>query len=209
MADGVLDSLDPCCNEPIFVLSIESLTMAETWLRTNARLSLAAALATLFVCLLSVLAALGWMPFVHGSVGSGLAWGLSVGALAASLAAFWSSRRPRLAYNAGELLVHMRPGAPIRVPIELVECFLMGRAPSYLPRRRDAKTETSTVVVRLRPQVEEFSHVNVEPRLGSWCDSHIIIRGTWSQPIDIELLHELNRRLYIAQQSSTLDRGPR
>jgi hypothetical protein len=83
----------------------------------------------------------------------------------------------------------------------------MGRAPSFLPRHGHAETETTTVVIRLRPQAEEWSQVDVEPRLGSWCDSNIVIRGTWCEPINIELLHLLNRRLAAAQQPSALAKG--
>ena len=65
----------------------------------------------------------------------------------------------------------------------------MGHGPSFLPGERYSESKATTVVVRIRPQAEEWSHIDVEPRLGSWCDSHIIIRGTWCEPIDVPLVH--------------------
>lgn len=174
--------------------------MAKIWLRTNARLPISAAIVALAVALVSGLAALAAVPLGLGTFSRGLAWGVTATAAAACMIALACVRRPRLAYNAGELLVFMRPGSAIRLPIKLVECFLLGRAPSFLPRPGHAETETTTIVVRLRPQAEEWSHVEVEPRLGTWCDSNIVIRGTWCEPINIELVHQLNRRLAAAQQ---------
>jgi hypothetical protein len=181
--------------------------MSDIWLRTNARLALLAAIAALAIGAACGLVALGLTPFELNLATRAVAGSLAVVSAAVCWIALWSARRPRLAFERGNLLVYMRPGAPIRLPIEHVECFLMGRAPSFLHRRRDADSETTTVVVRLRPQSEEWSHIEVEPRLGSWCDSHIIIRGTWCEPIRLELLHELNRRLAEAQRSASLHRG--
>lgn len=182
--------------------------MVEIWLRTNSRLALAAAAAALVISVSSGVVALEWIPLAQGALASSVAWGICAAAAGGSLFALWCARRPRLAYADGMLRVYLRPGPAIRLPIEIVECFLMGRAPSYLPRPRHANEETSTVVVRLRPQAAQWSQVDVEPRLGSWCDSRIMIRGTWCEPISIELLHELNRRLALAQHPQEIAKGP-
>src|SRR4029079_4779989 len=45
----------------------------------------------------------------------------------------WVMFQPRLAYRDGQLLVNVRRGQPYRVPIEVVEGFLMGQGPTMLP----------------------------------------------------------------------------
>lgn len=175
--------------------------MSETWLRTNRRLSFVGAglaLAVSLACALLVLAARVWGA---SNVLLGLLGCLALGAGGVALVALWSAGRPRLAYTPGFLLVYLRGVTPFRLPIEVVECFLMGRGPSFLPGSQNSETETTTVVVRLRPQAEEWSHVDVEYRLGSWCDSHIIIRGTWCEPVNVDVVMQLNARLAAAQQA--------
>lgn len=110
--------------------------------------------------------------------------------------------RPRLAYRAGELLVYVRQGAPVRVPVSIVECFLIGRAPTQFPGAKFAASETMTLVVRLSPRAEEFRQQPTDPRLGFWCDSHITLRGTWCEPLSVPRVNELNAQLVAAQRAS-------
>lgn len=177
--------------------------MQQTWLRSNTRLTWALAAAALAACATSAAAA--WYAWFAGFGLAARAALLIVAVLIAvlAIAAVGAAGRPRLAYVPGFMLVRLRNGPPIRLPIELVECFLIGRGPSRLPGKRHAESETTTLVVRLRPQAEEWSHVDVDHRLGSWCDSHIIIRGTWSEPIDVPLAQRLNDRLVAAQRGLT------
>lgn len=181
--------------------------MSETWLRTNRRLHLAAAMAAFAVGLVCAMLAAGVTSFFspHNArivlaVLVALAWVVFA-------AAIWWGRQPRLSYADGKLLVNMRKGTVIYLPIELVECFLMGHGPSFLPGERYADSKATTVVVRLRPQFEEWSHIDVEPRLGSWCDSNIIIRGTWCEPIDVPLVQRLNARLAVVQRAYSTGEG--
>lgn len=107
----------------------------------------------------------------------------------------WNARLPRLAYQDRHLLVFLRNGLPIRIPIQHVECFFLGRAASTLKDHSGADIEAQTVVVRLAQSASQWEQGDVKPALGSWCDSYITIRGTWCEPLTIQRVNQLNRRL--------------
>jgi len=144
------------------------------------------------VAIILALGVLGWPVAVWVRAVAGVVFFAAVGWLAL-LARQW--RQPRLAYANGELLVYLRRGGPLHVPLDVVECFLLGQADSFLPGQRNRPSETSTVVVRLAERAEAWQHIEVEPTLGSWCDGHIVIRGTWCEPIGLDVVNRLNRRL--------------
>ncbi len=104
-------------------------------------------------------------------------------------------RDPRLAYADGQLIVHLTHGEPIRVPIDIVEGFLLGQGPSMLPGKRHAKSEAATLVIRLAESAVEWERREVKPALGRWCDGYITIRGTWCEPLGVPLVNRLNQRL--------------
>ncbi len=111
--------------------------------------------------------------------------------------------QPRLSYANDHLHVRLRPGRPIRVPIEVVECFFLGQGPTLLPRPfgdREKVEETSTIVVRLAESAEAWKHLDVKPALGLWCDGYITIRGTWCEPITNDVLKRLNENLIAAHR---------
>src|SRR4051812_6453482 len=115
----------------------------EIWLRTNARALWLGMILPGLVALTGLLLALGlpghppalWMRPV-GAILLVLGW-LMIMLLILQL------RRPRLAYGNGHLLVWLGTGGPIRVPIDVVECFFLGQAESMLPSKRHQKSETS------------------------------------------------------------------
>jgi hypothetical protein len=113
--------------------------------------------------------------------------------------------RPRLAYSSGKLLVFLQDGEPIAVPIDIVECFFLGQGASLLPRAlegpRGEAGEAATIVVRLAEAAVEWSHRDVLPALGHWCEGYITIRGTWCEPINQELVAGLNQKLIAAHRS--------
>lgn len=109
-------------------------------------------------------------------------------------------RLPRIAYVDGHLLVYLRSLDPIRLPIHLVECFFLGHASSQLHGRRKDGLETSTVVVRLAEDAVEWHRRDTTPALGHWCDGYITIRGTWCEPLSVERVEQLNRKLVEAQR---------
>jgi hypothetical protein len=111
------------------------------------------------------------------------------------LVTWW--RRPRLAYFDGELEVYLTGRRPIRVPIEVVECFFKGQGPSLLPgfALGGRRLEAATLIVRLAERAVQWKHRDVRPWLGLWCEGYITIRGTCCEPLHGDLVARLNRRL--------------
>lgn len=104
-------------------------------------------------------------------------------------------RMPRLGYEDEYLLVYLRGAQPIQVPIEIVEVFFLGQGPAMVKAKGGESAETSTIVVRLAESAAEWHEREVNPSLGQWCDGYIVIRGTWCEPINTDLLESLNHRL--------------
>jgi len=108
-------------------------------------------------------------------------------------------RRPLLAYSVGHLLVYLRPPHVIQVPIEFVEVFFAGQSETHMSRPITQATgpapESRNIVVRLAERATQFQQHPVKPTLGSWEGGYIVVRGTWSEPINKALFHRLNRRL--------------
>lgn len=169
----------------------------ETWLKNNRRLyHAAAAIAAL------IAAACGMLWF---AVAASLAkWALAVAALVATCAGvglLLAARMPRIGYGDGRLWVFLRVGGCIRIPIEVVECFLLEEGPAFLPGTEPESAESINLVVRLREKAEDWAQREVAPWLGSWCGSHIVVRGSWCEPLDIPLVNRLNERLHEAKQT--------
>jgi len=61
----------------------------------------------------------------------------------------YAAFQPRLAYDAGELLIFLEPARAARVPIQIVEVMFLGQGPSELPKLKGREPETQNVVVRL------------------------------------------------------------
>lgn len=167
----------------------------EIWLRTNTR-------AVLFGTLLpTVVGLLGLLLLVGVPGREPAAWMRVTGAVLLAmvcvtiLALVGYMRKPRLAYCDHHLLVWLRSGPPIRLPIDVVECFWLGQAPSLLPGKRHARTEASAVVIRIADRAAEWRQQDVKPQLGKWCEGYVTIRGTWCEPLSVELVNRLNRRL--------------
>ncbi len=167
----------------------------EVWLRTNSR-------ALWFGMLPPAIVATAGLLMVVGLPGRMPAtWVRAVGLVMLSaglclvVLLLVQLRRPRLAYRDGELLVWLALGAPVRVPIDIVECFLLGQTPSLLPGKRHENTETASLVIRLAEAATEWHQQEVKPQLGAWCSGYITIRGTWCEPLNIALVNRLNERL--------------
>jgi hypothetical protein len=104
-------------------------------------------------------------------------------------------RLPRIAYERGELLVYLRGMSPLRVPIDLVECFFLGSAPSGMPGAKGERAKATSIVVRLAERAEDWRDRDVNPALGEWRCGYITIRGTWCETITPEKMQRLNDRL--------------
>lgn len=174
--------------------------MAEVWLRTNMRPFLPAAAGCALLTTVGGIAAAGWLGDGWPNWLRVVAGAIAALALVSLMGLAWFALRPRLARDKGELLVRIHHARQDRVPLEIVECFLLGRGPAYLSRQRDKDGQVATIVVRLSPKAEAFVHREVDPRLGAWCDSQITLRGTWCEPISLVLVRRLNQRLAEAQR---------
>ncbi len=179
----------------------------EIWLRTNARALLFGMVPPALFALMGVLLLVGlpgreppdWLRIVGTGV---LVLSLVVlGALA------WQIRQPRMAYRPGKLLLWLRPGGPIEVPLEVVECFLLGQAPSLLPGKRQRESKSSALVVRIADRAAEWHQQEVKPQLGQWCDGYITIRGTWCEPLNVDVVNRLNQRLAEVSRAPSPQRG--
>jgi hypothetical protein len=138
---------------------------------------------------------------IAGWIGTGGILLLAGIAIAASLA--WQMKRPRIGFQNGHLLFYLRTKDPIAVPLEVVEGFLLGQGPTLRPGERHSTEQTRTVVVRLAEKATEWSRREVKPALGSWCEGYITIRGTWCEPLDVDLVQRLNRQLTAARQQES------
>src|SRR5262249_7134227 len=106
--------------------------MTDVWLRTNRRALM------LGMILPVVLFAIGVVLDLGKLVG-GIAWVqnlgrvMMIGGIVLLFTIVVQLRFPRLAYQNQQVLVYLRGGDPIRVPVEMVECFFLGRGTGQLP----------------------------------------------------------------------------
>jgi hypothetical protein len=173
----------------------------EIWLRPNRR-----ALATGLV-VPAGLALLAAGVLLAGGSHWGT-WTVAGLLLALALLAAWAWRNldqtPRLAYEDGQLLVYLTPWKPYQVPVDRVECFFAGRAPTGLPLPAGPpeSVKTWSVVVRLAEAAQEWHERPVLAAWGEWKEGYITIRGTWCEPLDPEVLKKLNQRLSHAHRQA-------
>jgi len=102
---------------------------------------------------------------------------------------------PRLAYRDGYLLVYLSGTQPIRVPVDVVECFFLGQSASWLPTKDGKQVQAASVVVRLAETAKQWHDQQVKPAMGQWNDGYITIRGTWCEPLDATVIRRLNHHL--------------
>ena len=88
---------------------------------------------------------------------------------------------------------------PIRVPIEVVECFFLGQGPADIPAA-DSELQATNVIVRLAEVATQWHRVRVTRSLGHWCDGYITVRGMWCEPLDVKLVNRMNKRLAEAKK---------
>jgi hypothetical protein len=170
----------------------------EIWLRPNRRALAIAGIAPLLLVVLGLAVALNVVavaPLAARIVAGFLA--LAGAVLFAVLA--WYARQPRLAYDGRHLLIYLRPGGPIAVPIEIVECFFLGSGLRELPGRPGREVQISQLAIRLAERATEWAQVDVKPALGKWCGGSVTIYGAWCEPLEIGVVNRLNARLAAAQ----------
>ena len=119
--------------------------------------------------------------------------------------------RPLLAYQYGNLLVYLNPPHVIKVPIDLVEVFFAGQSDSFMPtpisHRTDELSESRNIVIRLAERATDYHERKVKPIFGSWQEGYIVVRGTWTEPIDKETLRFLNKSLVAAHRQQKEELG--
>lgn len=172
--------------------ALSKTVIRETWVRPNRRalgfgMIPAAALLAVGVAL-SLTNASTWVTII------GVALALLGLVAVAILVREWS--RPRVAYHLAHVEFNLRAGKPLAVPLEFVEAFFLGQGEAVVPVKHHSNMETVTLVARLSRRAEEWSHIEVTPSLGRWCDGYVTIRGMWCEPLTVELVARLNRRLY-------------
>ena len=169
--------------------------MYEVWLKSN-RLPLAfGAAAAMIAGAAGAVVGTGLFGWLESGLARLAGWLLASASLLTLIHLAKQAWRPRLACQDGELLLYLRPGAPIRVPLAIVEGFLMGQGPSFLPGKRLARMEATTLVIRLAERADQWAKVDVEPKLASWCGHYVTIRGAWCEPLSVDLASRLNARL--------------
>lgn len=166
----------------------------EIWLRTNRRVLGLLMAPAVVLALVGVSLAVPWTS--ESPAWLRLLGGVLI-ALALAILALLAARmrQPRLAYRDRRLLFWLRPGEPIEVPLEFVECFWLGQAPSFLPGKVHEHTETAAIVARIADRAEDFRRQDVHPSLGKWCEGYVTIRGTWCEPLNLDVVNRLNHRL--------------
>lgn len=111
----------------------------------------------------------------------------------------WVARRPRLGYCRGELLVYLRMGKPLHIPIDVVEVFFLGQGPATGKDPRNQSEEggivAANVVVRLSEAATEWRQRDVNVALGVWQQGYITLRGLWCERLNGEIVQRMNRRL--------------
>lgn len=179
--------------------------MIETWLKPNRRVL---ALAVTLPVVISAGGAL-LIAISASAIGKPLGYTMLVVGAVVAMVLIRKIFRPRLAYQDGQLLVFLTPGPPIAVPVNIVECFFLGRDDATVPMNAELDPKVVAVVTRLAEAAKEWQRRDVKPTLGKWQDGYIIIRGTWCEPIDAAVVTELNRRLREAHRELESRQGSR
>jgi len=174
--------------------------MAECWLKPNRRaLTVGMVLPiTMGVVGCVLLLHSGWSPVGGGAAAVG--GGLTISGLIVMIGLVWHLLAPRIGYRRGEVLFFLRAAGPIAVPLDVVEGFLLGQAPGRLAGR-GRQLKTATVTVRLAETARPWHDRDVNPALATWRDGYISILGTWCEPLSVDQVQMLNRKLARAKKS--------
>ncbi|HEX7376316.1 MAG TPA: hypothetical protein VF278_04355 [Pirellulales bacterium] len=178
--------------------------MSETWLRPNRRILAVAAVLPLALLLAG--GALVYTARPWGDRGGLLVAGVVAAGVALLALVFLlvQALQPRLAIAGRHMIVNLGTARPIRVPLDVVEGFLLGQGPSFLPGQGGKKSEVANLVVRLAERATEWEGVEVNRQFGTWCGHYITIRGTWCERLNVAVVNRLNARL--VEVRKTLER---
>ncbi|MCG8450037.1 MAG: hypothetical protein MI725_10730 [Pirellulales bacterium] len=165
--------------------------MTEVWLRSNRRVLLVAMAP---VVVLGFFGLVMWQTDLlplPGQLGA-----LCIVAAALLLAGLIHQlRQPRVAYRNGSVLFYLKAGAPIRVPVGVVEGFFLGQGPAHLPGNSRNETKMVNLIARLSQREPQWQQRNVKAALGTWSEGYVTIHGTWCEPLTTDVIRRLNQRL--------------
>ena len=103
--------------------------------------------------------------------------------------------RSRVVYKQDHLHIAITSGRPIAVPLDVVECFFLGESDTSFQNQKYKDARTQTVVVRLAENAKQWAQRDVLSLIGRWCDGYITLRGTWTEPLSIEVVNRMNHQL--------------
>ncbi len=170
----------------------------EVLLRPNRRAVLAGLVVPVLIAVAGLAAATG--PWAATGWWRGIGWSMSALGLLLAVLLLWQLRQPRLAYDTRHLLVYLRPGPPIRLPVELVQCAFLGAGLTQFRGAARAGLRTSNLVIRLDEKAMQWHEIEVKPALGRWTEGYITINGAWCEPLTLEVVQRLNTRLHEVNQ---------
>jgi len=165
--------------------------MTEVWLHSNRRVLL---LALVPLGLLDTIAAVT-LTLDFGLLVMVFAWLALAISLLLTMGLIVQMSRPRVTYRQGHVLFYLKSGSPIAVPVEVVEAFFLGQGPANLPVHVTGHDKTVNLIARLSQQAPEWAKQETKRALGRWYDGYVIIRGTWCEPLNGEVVRKLNSRL--------------
>lgn len=168
--------------------------MRKTWLRANRRVLLLGMIPPIVLVAVGLILLAVMPPDAESWIRYG---GMAVAGLGLLLAALIAiqMRLPRLAYADGWLLIYLAGGGPLRVPIEIVQCFFLASGAGQIPGSKGSRIGVRNLTMRLDEKATDYHHRDVKPALGRWDEGYIVIHGAWCEPLDLALVGRLNARL--------------
>lgn len=198
LQDTAVNDSNTVRSEPVTdsALTVGPPPAQEVWLLPNRRALLVGMVVPLAILALGVTLVLrsglssqlsvGWV-----AAGGGLC--LAGGTLLALL--LWQMKRPRIAYQEGQVRFYLRSGPPLDVPVRFVEAFFVGRSPVQVHGTKNRAAESVNLVARISERASDWQQAETRPELGTWCGGYVTIRGAWCEPLNQATIRRLNRRL--------------
>ena len=132
------------------------------------------------------------------------AWQMGVavavlGVVAIALLA-WQMAVPRLASNRGELLIFLRTAVRFVCQRSLRNVFFSAAGPGKsLPPV--AIGRCANLVLRVAEKAVDYQKREVTAVLGSWSEGYVTFHGAWCEPLNLEVVTNLNAKLSAVRES--------
>src|SRR5262245_17952695 len=115
--------------------------MPEAWLRTNLRLAWSGIILAGCGSLAGALVGAGACGHVSQVWVRSIGWVIAAAGALLTATCIWQSIVPRVGYKDGRLLLNVRLGPSIRIPLNVVEGFLLGQGETSFAHRDKAGSE--------------------------------------------------------------------